>query len=141
MKPMSETWDKRSVREVALIDVLKERERQDEKWGEQNLDPITYLVVLTEEVGELSEAALHTRFGGDAAEGLRTEATHVAAVGLAIVECIDRGLWKWAHTERDELRAALADLLSALDGVLCTHTQHLQRAEYVARALLERKVE
>lgn len=78
-----------------MIEVLQERGRQDEKWGEQNLDPITYLAVLTEEVGELAQAALHTRFGGHAAAGLRTEAIHVAAVALAIIECLDRGRWRW----------------------------------------------
>lgn len=79
----------------ALEDVVAERARQDAKWGEQNHDPFTYLTVLTEEVGELSQAALHARFGGPAADGLRTEAVHVAAVALAIVECVDRGLWQW----------------------------------------------
>jgi NTP pyrophosphatase (non-canonical NTP hydrolase) len=63
------------------------------KWGEQNHDPITYLAVLVEEVGELAQAGLHLRFGGPKAEGLRDEAVQVAAVALAIVECLDRGKW------------------------------------------------
>lgn len=79
----------------ALDDVLAERARQDAKWGEQNHDPFTYLAVLTEEVGELAQAALHTRFGGPAAHGLRDEAVHTAAVALALLECLDRGMWKW----------------------------------------------
>lgn len=79
----------------ALDDILAERARQDAKWGEQNHDPFTYLAILTEEVGELAQAALHANFGGPAAYGLRTEAVHVAAVALAIVECLDRGLWTW----------------------------------------------
>ena len=79
----------------ALLDVLEERKRQDQKWGEQNHNPFCYLVVLMEEVGELSQAALHTHFGGCAAAGLRTEAIHVAAVALAIVQCLDRGKWSW----------------------------------------------
>lgn len=79
----------------ALGAVLRERARQDAKWGEQNHDPITYLVILTEEVGELAQAALHARFGGSKASGLREEAIHTAAVALAIVECLDRGLWRW----------------------------------------------
>jgi NTP pyrophosphatase (non-canonical NTP hydrolase) len=80
-----------AVQQRAVADVLAERRRQDVKWGEQNNDPFTFLVVLMEEVGELSEAALHTRFGGPKAAGLRTEALHTAAVALAIVECLDRG--------------------------------------------------
>ena len=85
-----------------LRDVLAERGRQDAKWGEQDHDPFTYLTVLIEEVGEFAQAALHARFGGKAAEKLREEAVHSAAVALAIVECIDRGKWKWPD-------AALAD--------------------------------
>lgn len=77
----------------ALTLVIKERERQNEKWGEQNHDPFTYLGVLMEEVGEFSQAALHKRFGGPKAETMREEAVHVAAVALAIVECIDRDKW------------------------------------------------
>jgi NTP pyrophosphatase (non-canonical NTP hydrolase) len=79
----------------ALESVLHERARQDRRWGEQNHDPFTYLTVLTEEVGELAQAALHTRFGGPMASGLREEAVQVAAVALAIVECLDRGKWSW----------------------------------------------
>lgn len=80
----------------ALNDVLAERARQDAKWGEQNHDPFTYLAVLTEEVGELAQAALHARFGGPAADGLRDEAVQVAAVALAIVQCLDRCKWLWS---------------------------------------------
>jgi NTP pyrophosphatase (non-canonical NTP hydrolase) len=79
----------------AARDVLDERIRQDAKWGEQNHDPFCYLTVLMEEVGETSEAALHTRFGGPKACGLRKEAVQTAAVALAIVECLDRGKWSW----------------------------------------------
>ena len=86
----------------ALASVLAERERQDAKWGEQNNDPFVYLTVLMEEVGELAQAALHTRFGGHAAAGLREEAVHTAAVALAIVECLDRGKWRWPGEDRTE---------------------------------------
>jgi len=81
----------------AFESVLQERVRQDEKWGEQNLDPFTYLTILMEEVGELSQAALHTKFGGEHSglEHLREEAVQTAAVALAIVECLDRGKWVW----------------------------------------------
>ena len=81
--------------EGALRDVLAERQRQDAKWGEQNHDPFTFLTVLIEEVGELAQAALHCRFGGPAASGLRDEAVQTAAVALAIVECLDRQSWRW----------------------------------------------
>jgi NTP pyrophosphatase (non-canonical NTP hydrolase) len=85
------------LEDKALHDVLLERERQDRKWGEQNHDPFAYLVILLEELGELGEAALQTRFGGPKGglKNMRREATHVAAVALAIVECLDRGKWEW----------------------------------------------
>jgi NTP pyrophosphatase (non-canonical NTP hydrolase) len=82
-------------RQQSVIDALRERIRQDEKWGEQNHDPFTWLTILMEEVGELSQAALHTRYGGKAAAGLREEAVQVAAVALSFIECLDRGTWKW----------------------------------------------
>lgn len=77
--------------------VLSERERQDAKWGEQNHDPFTWLAILEEEVGEFSQSALTARFGGneDIAAGLHLEAIQVAAVALAIVECLERGKWRW----------------------------------------------
>jgi NTP pyrophosphatase (non-canonical NTP hydrolase) len=95
--------------EMALIAVLAERSRQNKKWGEQNHDPFTYLTILVEEVGEYAEAALHARFGGPKAEGLYAEATHVAAVGLAIVECLERAKWGWPPSQ-DDNAARVADL-------------------------------
>jgi NTP pyrophosphatase (non-canonical NTP hydrolase) len=74
---------------------LAERVRQDAKWGQQDNDPFTYLTVLTEEVGEVAQAALHMRLGGDKAEGYRMELVHTAAVALAMLECHDRGIWVW----------------------------------------------
>ncbi len=81
----------------AVQSVLDERTRQDAKWGEQNHDPFTYLAILTEEVGEFSQAALETHFGGKhgGLENMRKEAVHTAAVALAIVECLDRGKWRF----------------------------------------------
>ena len=79
----------------SLIDVMNERVRQDKKWGEQNHDPITWVAILMEEVGELAQSAIETRFVGFGAHGsienIRQEAVHVAAVAVAIVECLDRG--------------------------------------------------
>lgn len=63
--------------------------------GEQNNDPFTFLTVLGEEYGELCKAALHNRFGGPDAKNMMAEAIQVAAVALAIVECLDRDKWKW----------------------------------------------
>lgn len=76
--------------QLALADVMLERSRQQEKWGEQDHDPMTWLAILGEEVGEACEAALHTKFGGPAAGKLRLEMIQVAAVAVQIIEWLDR---------------------------------------------------
>jgi NTP pyrophosphatase (non-canonical NTP hydrolase) len=88
------------VQEQAIADVLTERARQDAKWGEQNLDPFAYLTVLVEEVGEFARAVIDMNWGGPAAGSLRAEAVQVAAVALAIVECLDRAKWTWPDRRR-----------------------------------------
>lgn len=72
--------------EKALSDVLKERERQDEKWGVQDHGAFVWITILVEEIGEFTEAALK----GYNLDVLRKEAVQMAAVALAIIECIDR---------------------------------------------------
>lgn len=74
----------------ALIDVMAERNRQEAKWGEQNHHPFTYLAILGEEVGEANQAALQSVFSGKTWANYRTELVHVAAVAVAMIECIDR---------------------------------------------------
>jgi len=92
--------DERLARlERVLKDVIAERDRQDATWGEQNHDPFTYLTILMEEVGEASQAALHDRFGGPKAGTFRMEMVQVAAVAVAIVECLDSGKWRWPEVE------------------------------------------
>ncbi len=67
-----------------------ERLRQDEKWGEQNHDPFAWLSILGEEYGEACKAALEHRFGNKSLAKYRTEVIQVAAVAVAVVECLDR---------------------------------------------------
>lgn len=91
----------------ALEAVAKERERQDAKWGIQDHAHEVWLAILGEEYGELARAILETRFdngleakarGGIA--NIRKEAVQVAAVAVAMVECLDRVSKenrKWVH--------------------------------------------
>jgi NTP pyrophosphatase (non-canonical NTP hydrolase) len=74
----------------ALNAVIFERERQLKKWGEQNHPSYTWLAILSEEVGEMAQAMLHTEFGGYAKGKVKEEAIHVAAVALQLVECLIR---------------------------------------------------
>ncbi len=71
-------------------EVLKERRRQDEKWGEQNHAPSIWTDILMEEVGEVSRAILEATFGQDSWEEYRKELIQVAAVAIAAVESFDR---------------------------------------------------
>jgi hypothetical protein len=80
-------------------DVTEERLRQDSKWGEQNHDPFKWLAILGEEVGESNNAALEAfnfKTGEWDLEKLahyREELIQVAAVAVAMVECLDRAKW------------------------------------------------
>lgn len=103
-------WDalpRENNHSLALTNILEERIRQDQKWGEQNHDPYIYLTILVEEVGEFAQAALQTQFGGKhgGLDHLREEAVQTAAVALAIVECLDREKWRWAAAGRDAAEA------------------------------------
>lgn len=89
-----------------VIDMVKsERKRQDAKWGEQNINVVEWIAVLTEEVGEASKEAVDYHFGngemkprlkaGDSLQKerlrkLHTELIQVAAVAVQAVESIDR---------------------------------------------------
>ncbi len=90
IQTMIEVLEESLAASTQLNDVLIERGRQFAKWGEHDHDPITWSAILTEECGEFAQAALHHRFGGHAASGLREEAVQCAAVALQIVEYIDR---------------------------------------------------
>jgi len=72
----------------ALFDVLEERIRQDENWGEQNHLPERWFCILLEEVGEAAKEVLEA--GGTilvpkGRRRFREEMVQVAAVALAIV--------------------------------------------------------
>jgi NTP pyrophosphatase (non-canonical NTP hydrolase) len=76
----------------AFESVRKERGRQSDKWGEQNHLDLTWLAILSEEVGEAAQEILTAQFGsaGKGHGELREEVVHVAAVALAWIEALDR---------------------------------------------------
>lgn len=69
-----------------LSEVLKERLRQEEKWGQQDHHPERWLSILIEEVGEAARSILE----GQRAS-YRDELVQVAAVAVAAIEALDRG--------------------------------------------------
>lgn len=79
-----------STRDV-LLEVLEERHRQDQKWGEQNHAPGPWMLILAEEVGEVARAALANIFAeANDAQSVRRELIEVAAVAVAWAQSIDR---------------------------------------------------
>ncbi len=65
----------------AIGDVILERIRQDEKWGEQNHPEAMWLAILSEEFGEVAKAMLDADF-----VSVRSELAQVAAVCVAWLE-------------------------------------------------------
>ena len=70
--------------------ILDERLRQEEKWGEQTHDNYRWLAILGEEFGELAQAILHDEFGGEAAGQAKKELIHTVAVGVQWLEQMER---------------------------------------------------
>lgn len=83
----------------AMSDVINERAKQDEKWGEQNHYPPLWVGILGEEYGELCQAVNETVFDNGTDKGgyenMRKEAVQVAAVALAFIECLDKNKAEW----------------------------------------------
>jgi len=75
--------------------ISEERKRQDGMWGEQDHEPLLWLPILVEEVGEVATAILCGTFKPDKQKpkDLETELIHVAAVAKAMWECGKRNKW------------------------------------------------
>lgn len=74
-----------------LYDVLKERFRQDARWGEQNHRQMIWLGILAEEFGEAAKEINELYFNRAwSVARLRNELIQVAAVAVAMVESLDR---------------------------------------------------
>lgn len=84
-------------RGAILGEVLAEISRAQSVWGIQDHDPHAYLAILGEEFGEACKAAVEIRWGSARVEFLRAELVQVAAVAVAMVECLDRGAWRWGR--------------------------------------------
>ncbi len=70
--------------------VKLERACQDNKWGQQNHDPVWWMSILGEEVGEAQKAVLESSFGDKSWREYRAELVQVAAVAVAAIQCLDR---------------------------------------------------
>ncbi len=80
-----ERWEQEVAATASAV--RAERFRQLEKWGFQTHQPEVWLAILSEEVGEMSEAMLQARFDSKTyLKDVEREAIHVAAVASAIVQ-------------------------------------------------------
>ncbi len=85
------------IRSTPFFDVAMERARQEQMWGRQDHTPGEWMLILTEEVGEFSQAVLDARFKSQDPQNIRDELVQVAAVALSMLECCDRNNW---HVEQ-----------------------------------------
>ena len=80
--------DQPVLRAAIFAAIIKERARQDVKWGypRTDLTQTDWMTILMEEVGEASDESLSVRFSGTHIEEYRKELTHAAAVIVSILE-------------------------------------------------------
>lgn len=76
----------RRISPTVLTAIQAERDRQDDRWGEQHHGPDGWLAILIEEVGEVARAILEGR-----GTQYHDELVQVAAVAIAALESADRG--------------------------------------------------
>jgi len=112
-------------------EIGKERKRQDEKWGEQNHDPLVWRAILGEESGEADKAILE-----GSALRYREEMVHVAAVAIAAIESLDRGNLEFvSYTELQSENAALRAELARLKEPPIS-AEELEKKAYLLDAML-----
>lgn len=73
--------------------IKEERARQDAKWGEQNHDPVVWVAILMEEIGEMSKVILETSTFKNPATFVENELIQCAAVLKAMWESGKRNGW------------------------------------------------
>ena len=65
--------------------IINERDRQDNKWGEQNHTAYKWLAILGEEVGEVNKAVLEDNYSE-----VIEELIQIGAVAVAMIESLER---------------------------------------------------
>ena len=75
---------------VVFQSIADERRYQESVWGNQNHTPAEWLLILGEEFGEVCRAAADMKWRGMGVTDYRKELIQVAAVAVAMIECLDR---------------------------------------------------
>lgn len=75
-----------------IDDVLMERKRQDEKWGEQNHNAYVWASIIGEEYGEMCKAINEFGFNPmpETEQEIYSEAIQTIASCMAMIECMER---------------------------------------------------
>lgn len=73
-----------------LLEIANERFNQDRKWGEQNHNLSTWYTILGEEFGEVGKDIQEYLLRDGSRDTIREELIQVAAVAVAMIECMDR---------------------------------------------------
>lgn len=81
-----------SLQQKIIDDVIAERKRQDEKWGEQNHFAERWATIIGEEYGEMCKAINEFSFNPtpETAQDIYTEAIQTMASCMAMLECMER---------------------------------------------------
>ena len=98
-------WTPNRAEMGALQEIIAERRRQDEKWGQQDHSVVEWVSILAEEFGEAARAGNHyyfmkqkESFDLDTLEtwkkNYRQELIETAAVCIAAIENLDRHLYE-----------------------------------------------
>ena len=66
-------------------EIVDERCKQNEIFGEQDYKPLKWVAILSEGIGEVAKDVLESN------SNYRAELIQVAAVAVAAIECYDRG--------------------------------------------------
>ena len=80
------------MKEKIFNNVIAERRRQDEKWGEQNHFPERWATIIGEEYGEMCQAINEFSFNPtpETEDQIYTEAIQTMASCMAMLECIEK---------------------------------------------------
>lgn len=127
----------------AFHSITEERQRQEDKWGEQNHDAFIWLGILMEEVGEAAQEALTEKFGaaGNGHGNLREEVVQIAAVAAAWIECIDRGEESLTDAQRLALELIESGLFERTLSDSVSEASSHEKARMIARAGIEGQIE
>lgn len=82
----------KTAKSKIVDDMISERSRQDEKFGEQNHDYSVWSTIIGEEYGEMCQAINDFRLNPtpDTEQNIYTESIQTMATCMAMLECMER---------------------------------------------------